>query len=58
MPLNDFWDAPRGPEQSALEDFERVLKAHALINGNFYTAEGINTAIHGIMERLDADIRR
>lgn len=51
MPLNDFWNTPRGPDDSALADFERVMKARALVNGNFYTAEGINTAIHGILGR-------
>lgn len=53
IPLDDFWTTPRGPEESALADFERVLKAHALVNGNFYTAEGIRLAIDGILDRLD-----
>lgn len=53
MPLDDFWNTPRGPEESALADFERVLKAHALVNGNFYTAEGIRMAINGILDRVD-----
>ena len=53
MPLDAFWLRPRGPEPSALADFERVLKAHALVNGNFYTREGIKTAIEGILQRLD-----
>ena len=53
MPLNDFWNASRGPEDTALADFERVLKARALVNGNFYTREGIDTAISGVLQRLD-----
>ena len=53
MPLDAFWNSPRGPEDEALADFERVLKAHALVNGNFYTQEGICTAIRGIGTRLD-----
>ena len=53
MPLDAFWKHPRGPEEKALADFERVLKAHALVNGNFYTQEGISTAIEGIAHRLD-----
>ncbi len=54
MPLGDFWNAPRGPEDAALADFQRVLKARALVNGNFYTAEGIRTAVDGVLTRLDA----
>ena len=53
MPLDAFWNSPHGPEDEALEDFERVLKAHALVNGNFYTQEGISMAIDGILQRLD-----
>ena len=45
MPLDAFWNNPRSPEDVALTDFERVLKVHALVNGNFYTQEGISTAI-------------
>ena len=52
MPLDAFWSHPRGPEAAAIADFERVLKTHALVNGNFYTQEGISTAIDGILQRL------
>lgn len=52
MPLDAFWGHPRGPEAAAIADFERVLKAHALVNGNFYAREGIDTAIEGILRRL------
>ena len=55
MPLDAFWSHPRGPEAAAIGDFERVLKTHALVNGNFYTQEGISTAIDGIGKRLDGD---
>ncbi|WP_277424319.1 hypothetical protein [Desulfovibrio sp. ZJ200] len=53
MPLDAFWSHPRGPEAAAIADFERVLKIHALVNGNFYTREGISTAVEGIGQRLD-----
>lgn len=52
MPLDAFWSHSRGPEAAAIADFERVLKTHALVNGNFYTQEGISTAIDGIGQRL------
>lgn len=54
MPLDVFWNQPRGPESGTLMNFERILKAYALINGNFYTKEGIRTAINGIGQRLDS----
>lgn len=56
MPLDDFWQKKRAPQRDALADFERVLKTHALINGNFYTPEGIDTAIDGILRRLGSDM--
>ena len=56
MPLDDFWQKKRAPQRDALADFERVLKTHALINGNFYTPEGIDTAIDGILRRLGKDL--
>ena len=56
MPLDDFWQQKRAPQRDALADFERVLKTHALINGNFYTPEGIDTAIDGILRRLGNDM--
>ena len=52
MPLDAFWSHPRGPEAAAIADFERMLKTHALVNGNFYTQGGISTAIDGILQRL------
>lgn len=52
MPLTAFWKTPRTPEEAALADLERVLKAHALVNGNFYTQEGIRIAIKGTLQRL------
>ena len=56
MPLDDFWQNKRAPQRDALADFERVLKTHALVNGNFYTPEGIDTAIDGILRRLGKDL--
>ncbi len=51
MPLDAFRSQPRGPEAAAIADFERVLKAHALVNGNFYTQAGIRTSIGGIVQK-------
>ena len=57
MPLDEFWQNKRAPQRDALADFERVLKTHALVNGNFYTPEGIDTAIDGILRRLGNDMK-
>ena len=56
MPLDDFWKNPCPPKKDALADFERVLKTHALINGNFYTPAGINTAITQILGRFSREM--
>ena len=56
MSLDDFWQKARAPQRDALADFERVLKTYALVNGNFYTPEGIDTAIDGILQRLGKDM--
>lgn len=53
MSLDAFWNNPRKPESTILVDFEGVLKAEALINGNFYTQDGVDTAINGILQRLN-----
>ncbi len=53
MQLDEFWNAPRGPKSAALAAFERVLKFHALVNGNFYTQDGIDLATRGVLQRLD-----
>lgn len=50
--LGHFWQAPRPVDESLLSDFIRVLRHHALIAGNFYTAEGIDVAVNGICRRL------
>ena len=52
MPLDDYWNHPRKPENTALADLVRVLQAKALINGNFYTSPGIRMAVEGITARL------
>ncbi len=54
MPLDVFWNQPRLPDAEVLADFEQVLKTRALVNGNFYTPEGIRTAIAGMKERIAA----
>lgn len=58
MSLDAFWSHPCGPGATTIADFERVLQTHALDNGNFYTQEGISTAIDGTLQRLNERIHR
>ncbi|HIW00518.1 MAG TPA: capsular biosynthesis protein [Candidatus Desulfovibrio intestinipullorum] len=53
MSLDEFWTRPRRPDRQTLADFERLLKAKALVNGSFYTKDGIEVAIQGVLARLD-----
>lgn len=50
--LDDFWVNPQKPCPETLRCFEKVLKKRALINGNFYTEEGVRLAIQGVMSRI------
>ncbi len=50
MALDDFWKNPLKPDEAALKDLARVLMAHVLVNGNFYTREGIDVAIYGAIK--------
>ncbi len=50
--LDDFWNNPQKPCPETLRHFEKVLKCRALINGNFYTEEGVHLAIQGVMGRI------
>lgn len=50
--LDDFWSNPQKPCPETLRYFEKVLKNRALINGNFYTEEGVRLAVQGVIERI------
>lgn len=50
--LDDFWSAPEPPALTVLNDFIEVLKRRALVNGAFYTDEGMEAAIRGVLERI------
>ena len=53
MPLARFWTEFREPDRELLQDFERLLLSHALVNGNFYFDGGMQKAVQGCMERLE-----
>ena len=50
--LDDFWSNPQKPCPETLRHFEKVLKCRTLINGNFYTEEGVRLAIQGSWNAL------
>ena len=50
--LNDFWHKPTKPDMTLYEDFSKVLKHQVLINGNFFSNEGITLAVGGVLKRL------
>lgn len=52
--LDDFWARPQKPDPRAIEAFCRVLKAEALIPGNFYSPDGLSDAIPGTIARMAA----
>ncbi len=53
IPLSRFWTEFRVPDMDLLQDFERLLLSHALVNGNFYFGNGIRMAVQGCAERLE-----
>ena len=58
MPLSRFWTEYRAPDMSLLQDFERLLLSHALVNGNFYFGNGVRMAVQGCAARLEKASRQ
>ncbi|NCD22018.1 MAG: capsular biosynthesis protein [Spartobacteria bacterium] len=50
--LHSFWSMPTGPDPAILRAFLKVLKVRTLVNGNFYTPQGIRVAISHCLVRL------
>ena len=57
-PLDEFWEQPRRPDPELLKHFLRLLKARALINGSFFTEEGMRTAVAAAVARVEAALPR
>jgi capsular polysaccharide export protein len=55
-PLSQFWRDPPAPDAALYRDYLAVLTAAALVNGDFYTEAGIESAIEGAIARLDSDV--
>ena len=56
IPLSRFWTQFRAPDMALLQDFERLLLSHALVNGNFYFGNGMRLAVRGCANRLEKAI--
>lgn len=52
--LDQFWTSMREPDMTLLEAFITVLRYYALVPGNYYTPQGIASAVQGALERLQA----
>lgn len=53
--LDDFWPAQMEVDRELVKAFQSVLINRCLVNGNFYSAEGISLAVKGSLSRLLAD---
>lgn len=51
--LHDFWNTPFKPDMRYVEAFEGVLKAHVLVNGSFYSHEGIEMLVPSCIKKLE-----
>lgn len=51
--LDVFWENPRPPAPELVSDFIKVLSHKVLVRGNYYTDEGIDSAINGTLEKFE-----
>lgn len=52
--LSEFWTTYRSPDKKLLQRFERLLRGRTLVNGNFYYGKGMELAVQGCADRLEA----
>ncbi|MDQ0318925.1 capsular polysaccharide export protein [Pararhizobium capsulatum DSM 1112] len=52
--LDEFWEAPRPPEELLRTAFFRLVAATIQVRGNFYSKRGTDAGAAAIAERLDA----
>lgn len=55
--LEAFWHSPPPPGKSALSRFLSHLKRESLINGDYYTAQGVGLAVMNAIIRFEAPQR-
>ena len=54
-PLSAFWRDPAVPDMALCRNYLEVITASALVNGDYYTDPGIESAIEGSIARLESD---
>jgi len=52
--LDEFWSRPQPPDPELLGAFLRVLRHASLVNGNYYTEEGVRAAVAESVRRIAA----
>ncbi|GAN99123.1 capsular biosynthesis protein [Komagataeibacter oboediens] len=51
--LDHFWGAPTPPDPVTFEDFRRVLIDRCLIEGGFFSPEGLKLLVQGTLRRIN-----
>ncbi|WP_408736153.1 capsule biosynthesis protein [Acetobacter fabarum] len=51
--LDHFWSAPTPPDPATFEDFRRVLIDRCLIEGGFFSPEGLHLLVQGTLKRVN-----
>lgn len=51
--LDHFWAAPTPPDPATFEDFRRVLIDRCLIEGGFFSPEGLHLLVQGTLKRVN-----
>ncbi|HEX3991351.1 MAG TPA: capsular biosynthesis protein [Acetobacteraceae bacterium] len=52
--LETFWRTPSPPDMALFEAFRRVLMHACLLDGDFFTREGVTRAVAGAVPRIEA----
>jgi capsular polysaccharide export protein len=53
-PLATFWQAPSPPDPAVFEAFRRVVAYACLIEGDFFSADGVARAVAAAVPRMEA----
>jgi capsular polysaccharide export protein len=57
QPLAGFWTGPVRPDPALYRAFCRVLLDRALINGNYYTEDGLRLAVANAVQEIESGRR-
>lgn len=57
-PLHEFWSHPTPPKEDILDAFIKVVTTYCLIPGDYFSSKGMESAMKGILKRLnDPDLQ-